>query len=138
MENKKRSHKAPTREQKLRRILDKIDDVLAPAFAAPDSLLAEQLWNILSALRGPDSAHGAAGQIKDATTAVLRKVSFPKTFAYDSPSFVSRTLAVAENDCAISVMLRNSGSVAEVAGDHFESHIKVGFKALGLKWESPN
>jgi hypothetical protein len=82
-----------------------------------------ELYNILTALRGPDVNDYDA--LKDATTAIIRGVALPAVSLVgaivndkDKRSFVeSRT------------MLR---------GGHFISHAEEAFTALGLKWNRFN
>jgi hypothetical protein len=131
----KRSHKALTKEQKLRRILDKIDDVLMVGYDDPDKEVAALLWDVLSALRGPDTNETSV--IKHATTAVLRKVAFPKTFDPSTISLVRKQRAIGENDNTNKAELRKEG-IDEITGTHFEQHAQQGFRALGLGWYSEN
>lgn len=55
----------------LRAKLDLIDDMLL-------SQDGRDLYNILSALRGPDASGGAALLVKSETTAAIRGAAFPK------------------------------------------------------------
>lgn len=54
-----------------RKELDRIDMFLANQ----PSVVARELWNILTALRGPDNGNDA---IKDETTCVIRTKAFPQ------------------------------------------------------------
>lgn len=60
-------------DAKVREILDKIDDVLAD-----DSPAGRQLWEVLTALRGPDSGNTVDKKTK---TVPIRRAAFPKTAA---------------------------------------------------------
>lgn len=54
-----------------REILDKIDE-----FLVQRNTNSQDLWDILTALRGPDSEHN---DIKHVTTVPIRSAAFPKT-----------------------------------------------------------
>lgn len=56
----------------VRRMVDQIDEFLA---TAPHEDV-QDLWNLLAALRGPDV--DPTGDLKSATTAVIRRKMFPK------------------------------------------------------------
>jgi hypothetical protein len=55
--------------KKLREALDQIDELLL------DPLLSRDLWDVLTALRGPDSENGV---LKVLYTAPLRSAAFPR------------------------------------------------------------
>ncbi len=127
-----------TDQQKLRRILNKIDTVLSASYN-DDSAVAAKLWDVLSALRGPDSELGNWHKIKDATTSVLRKIAFPKTFATLSGSIVMNEKATGASDSVARAALRSAiTSLEESTGVHFTGHIDKGFTALGLDWYTEN
>jgi hypothetical protein len=133
----KRSHKKLTSEQKLKSILNKIDTVLSAGYDSPDHDAASRLWDVLSALRGPDTVHPSADTIKYATTAVLRKIAFPKTFADDTRNVV-RNKAIGKSDTAAMVATRSGDKVRNVVGSHFASHANRGFLALRMTWSDKN
>jgi len=58
-------------DARVRKLLDEIDEMLLPGDVA-----ASELWNVLTALRGPDAEFDV---IKDVTTAPIRGAAFPKT-----------------------------------------------------------
>lgn len=91
----------------------------------------KDLWNILTALRGPDNW----SIDKAATTAVLRhNLGFT-----DSSRFMTQT------DClGFAEMRKNAKVFKDFNGDyyqnsdHFRSHIQRAFKSAGLKWDEVN
>lgn len=63
----------------VRSVLDAIDTILAqPSNVQGPSPDARALWDILTALRGPDSENT---DLKLETTCVIRRAAFPKTAA---------------------------------------------------------
>lgn len=84
---------------------------------------ADDLWAVLSALRGPDNGDW---KLKVATTAVIRhKLGLEK----------SNGQFVVMEDTELAVDYRKN------LGDdnsHFVSHAQRAFKALGLKWDALN
>jgi hypothetical protein len=90
-----------------------------------------------SALRGPDANHTDTDIVKYATTSVLRKFAFPKTFS-DRRGVVGDRLAVAEDDSSDKAIRRSGDSISPVAGVHFVSHICKAFKALDMVWSEEN
>src|SRR5574341_1987477 len=84
-----------------------------------------RLWNVLTALRGPDIADDNEN-IKTATTAVIRHAAFGpdsrvRDFGYvnpDSPEQRDRRL--------------------NIPRDHFWDHATLAFEALGFVWEAVN
>jgi len=107
-------------KRELRTALNRIQDMLdGKSYSA-------ELWDILVALRGPDSRNR---KIKNATTALIRLTAFPKrpclersVFAdSDSPELARRR----------QVLLRHEAN-------HFREHVRDAFAALGLKLEEPN
>ena len=99
---------------------------LRGALKAIEEMLTEEysgaLWDILTALRGPDSRDR---KIKYATTALIRSAAFPSrpcedrsVFGHDSKKLVKR---------------RSSLFRQKKDYPHFREHISDAFKALGLK-----
>ncbi|HWY36161.1 MAG TPA: hypothetical protein VNX68_16065 [Nitrosopumilaceae archaeon] len=89
-----------------------------------------KLWDILTALRGPDNEDRT---IKDEITAVIRNKALPSCDKYgaivcsDAPDsgrirYAIHTKAIVEHSDII----------------HFFFHAKRAFNALGLKWEEVN
>lgn len=112
---------------KLKRLLYRIDTVLAEA--SDDSI---KLWDILTALRGPD----ALGSLtKNATTAVIRATAFPRTYnsKQEGEPFGGAILATFKKDQSGNVAIRQG-----IDGGHFRSHAKYAFHALGLDWDKVN
>lgn len=107
----------------LRKHLNQIQEMLL-------SDVGPQLWDVLSALRGPDVKHY---DYKHATTEILRSAAFPSlpyrridlpaTFAYADKAPLATTRV-------------------ELAQDnqhyHFREHALKAFDALGLKWSEVN
>jgi len=115
---------------KVRKVLDVIDGVLAEGcrvgetgelLMPPDTYIdAADLWNILTALRGPDSCDC---DLKQQTTAIIRAHAFPKAAAG-----MHRVLAFV-----------NSVDTTIVCDDchHFESHVWEAARALGIPITPP-
>ncbi len=105
----------------LRQALDQIQEMLT---GKPYS---EDLWNILVALRGPDSRNR---KVKNATTAVIRSAAFPKQpcsalsiFGKDGPEMAGRRRE----------LFRTKSDL-----NHFREHIFAAFSSLGLKLGETN
>lgn len=101
---------------KIRKVLDRIDSVLAEGDA--DSA---RLWDVLTALRGPD--HYSNSERKMTGTTHVRAAAFPQTAASDSWYYAS--------------MKPTTDIVTEVQDSnldytHFESHLQRAFTVLGL------
>ncbi len=92
------------------------------AFDKQDSDAAWDVWNVVTALRGPDDRDG-----KSATTGVIRQAVYGRGFA--------RGLAC--DDTEDRVAIRQKLATAEGAG-HFAGHAERAFHALGLKWGENN
>ena len=104
------------RPKTLRQALDAIQKMLD---GQPYSL---ELWNVLTALRGPDSRNK---RIKYATTAVIRQAAFPKKPTDASSVFCSDTFLRAMRRRAL---FRNREDL-----NHFREHVRDAFAALGLQ-----
>ena len=105
----------------LRQALDVIQEMLDRKKYSAD------LWDILVALRGPDSRDRS---IKYATTAVIRQAAFPKrpcedrsVFGHDSPEYAERRRDLFHN---------------RSDHNHFREHVRDAFIALGLNLEESN
>lgn len=89
-----------------------------------------KLWDVMTALRGPD--HIAGGETryadKSATTAVIRY----KLVGIDTEA---RNYADIFNDSSNSAIRRRSMNTVD---DHFTRHAKKAFDALGLEWAVVN
>jgi hypothetical protein len=115
----------------VRDILHQIDLIFAAgsnsAYDEQAAKTARQLWDVLSALRGPDTENGNA---KCATTIVIRAACFPKTFL--------------KNEICIPALMDNddpsSPHVREYLDDtaHFTRHARKAFDVLGLSWATSN
>lgn len=105
------------RPRTLRQALDFIQEMLS------DRSYSLELWNVLTALRGPDSRNR---KIKYATTALIRSAAFPKRPCEDLSVFGVDSPALAERRREIHDL------------NHFQEHAKDAFDALGLKWGEAN
>jgi hypothetical protein len=91
-------------------------------------LAIRELWDVLTALRGPDDYK--LDYAKEATTAVIRSTAFPKTFARN-------------NDNVPAIFAKDSLSLTVKRNDiprssHFQRHAEDAFTALGLQWDENN
>jgi hypothetical protein len=124
-----------TVDERVREILDVIDNALRPSDKTVygyDQEVARKLWNILSALRGPDNA---SVFIKDATTGVIRRQAFPKTFKGNfGDSYLHRNLALSYTDDPGKVVFRRDF----MKQDHFGGHVIKAFNSLGLNFDAVN
>ena len=101
----------------LRRALDTIQDMLdGKSFSA-------ELWDVLVALRGPDSRDR---KIKSATTALIRTAAFPKRPCLERSVFAIK-------DTAELARRRRSLFATKHDNAHFREHVRDAFAALGLK-----
>lgn len=88
------------------------------------------LWDVLSALRGPDSE---SADMKDTTTAVIRQAAFGDLFD-EFPAIMHRD----DKEGAVyrgkmeSAMHRGKGNA------HFYRHARAAFHALELDWNCDN
>jgi hypothetical protein len=80
-----------------------------------------QLWDVLVALRGPDSR---TRQIKNATTAVIRTSAFPKR-----PCLERSVYAVKDTP----ILAKRRKVLLRLEQRHFREHVSDAFLALGLK-----
>ena len=131
----------PMRESKLnakgKALLNEIDEYLAYNEGA------KKLWDVLTALRGPDNENSyAANGMKNATTAVIRFTALPKTartvrsgltYPY-AASIGARIIADEKNN----VEARNSTKGRKAVGSHFLAHTYGAFDALGLSMGGVN
>ena len=100
----------------LRAALDEIQAMLT------NKPYSAKLWDVLVALRGPDSRDR---KIKYATTAIIRSAAFPRRpceersiFGQDSDETVKRRKKLFKD---------------KSDQNHFREHVKDAFSALGLK-----
>lgn len=92
-----------------------------------DIRIRKELWDILTALRGPDNNDPL---VKAATTEVIRRALGMS---------ISSNLALVSSDLPYKVEHRKRmvAGTARVT-DHFLTHAKSAFAALGLKWDELN
>jgi hypothetical protein len=117
-EGERPTFEPPKIDPELREVLDNIDQVLAK-----NDSNAKALWDVLTALRGPDSL---SYDLKSGTTAKIRKLAFPQASdRFSRAVFEYGTVKeVTYDDLAYAV-----------AGRHFFTHIDAAAQALGLvKW----
>jgi hypothetical protein len=118
----------------VRDILARIDAVFAAGAARHDdngkARTARQLWDVLSALRGPDNEHAS---IKYGTTAIIRAACFPKTYGDGN-----RDICIPATMCHDSEAYRLARSEAGTRGQHFANHARRAFDVLGLAWSEVN
>lgn len=96
-------------------------------FFADNTVVTEEhhkLWDVLTALRGPDSCNM---NTKEATTAVIRHAVFPQGRSNIPANIGMDDTWAAERRAK----MKNNGS-------HFWDHAWHAFNALGLKWNSTN
>jgi hypothetical protein len=111
-------------DSNLKQILNQIDNFLTTA----DRYQAQDLWSILTALRGPDSDND---QIKYETTAVIRALAFPeaaKTTGQREDSVYQATLGYMVN-----TKVTNQDTwlaVSKLKPGHFRDHIKFALRIL--------
>ncbi len=94
---------------------------LRQQFKAADGTTKQQIWSILTALRGPDNQDA---YLKDATTGLVRKAVFGNILV---PFAV-----VTEMDFSNYIDKRKDSS------GHFSYHAKEAFETLNLKWDEVN
>jgi len=107
----------------LRAALDQIGRMLG------DKNYGQDLWSILTALRGPDSQNLA---VKFATTAVLRDAAFPNRETVNGSVFRKDQIHFAATRRAIFEPGNKRDS------SHFRRHIYDAFEALGLNLREVN
>ena len=100
----------------LRGALDQIERLLNQQPYSGD------LWDILVALRGPDSRNR---KLKYATTAIIRQAAFPKRPCEDRSVFGADTSERAAR--------RRSLFANREDQNHFREHVRDSFDSLGLK-----
>jgi hypothetical protein len=107
-------------------MLKQISRFLTPVYKNEGIVSREErvkLWNVLSALRGPD--YGDSQKTKAATTAVIRHHALGDSAVED--------FALSRSDTLSSVNLRR-----KMSGLHFTEHAVDAFLALGLNWHELN
>ena len=103
---------------------------LRQQFRAANDTTKRQIWNILSALRGPDSENWGIGiREKSATTAIIRHKVFGATLENSSVGVSSHP---DRQDYA------DYRKTDNFISSHFSSHTKEAFSALNLKWSEVN
>lgn len=115
--------------QRVRRILDQIDEVLAEggrtsgySFQGPLSIDAAELWHVLTGLRGPDSENEV---LKGNTTAPIRRAAFPRCaqLARKGSGFAHGAFYGYDSKFRTTIC----GPI-----EHFEHHAIVAARALGI------
>lgn len=107
-----------------RKLLDQIDEFLTTAPLEE----AKQLWDVLSALRGPDEPR--LGGVKEACTIHIRQAAFPKfAAAFTAPHSLNN-----DRYCIGPTMTTDIPFYTEgfYMGSHLRGHILYAAYALGL------
>lgn len=104
------------RPKTLRQALDTIQDMLDGQPYSAD------LWDVLVALRGPDSRNR---KLKYATTALIRSAAFPKRPCEERSIFGDDSTQLA---CRRHQMMSRRQDF-----NHFREHVRDAFAALGLQ-----
>jgi hypothetical protein len=99
---------------------------LRQQFKAADKTSQKQIWNILTALRGPDNSTNMME--KASTTAVIRQAVFGAKSAVGN-------FADIESDNENAAFHRQNG---KFNSDHFKHHASSAFQSLNLKWDTVN
>lgn len=97
---------------------------LRKEFGAADSTSKQEIWGLLTALRGPDDGNL---HIKTATTAIIRQEIFGKNIAVYVPAQTN-----GDDGLSLKIRIQNAGY------SHFNGHAKEAFEVLGLKWDELN
>lgn len=105
-------------ESSVREMLDAIDTF----FVTKNEQESEELWDVLTALRGPDSKEDR--NLKPSTTVHIRIAAFPKFAAGLSNSHMA--------DFVTTERLHN---LDPFSPSHFLQHIHYAIKALGLGYQ---
>jgi hypothetical protein len=118
----------------LRKVLNTIDNYLATG----DQGDSRALWNILSALRGPDKLYPEVNKyylsVKDVTTSVIRAAAFPKTAALSHRDGGRVRASMMPDDFKYARVRTDR----DFPSDHFTGHARSAFRALGLDWNNQN
>lgn len=104
----------------------KFISTLRQQFKAADDKTKQQIWHILTALRGPDEENSYME--KESTTAIIRYTVFGKTSRI-------RSWADVESDNQKSADFRIQNQFKSY---HFRNHAEEAFKTLNLKWDEVN
>jgi len=117
--------------ERTREILDRIDEILLAGAKADwddaedDYGVAIELWNVLSALRGPDVKDGNEFDLKDTTTVHIRRAAFPKLAAWADR-------ARRQYAGGMQIWSRKRFDFSSEDDSHFIDHVRVAAKVLGL------
>jgi hypothetical protein len=114
----RRDSEEPTR--KVRVMLDQIDEFLSSRENGEDGS-ARKLWDVLTALRGPDDGDHS---LKQRTTCVIRTEAFPRTS--------ERSFNVGAEFSGGLIPFRAGCHQAKDFASHFTSHATHAAQALGL------
>lgn len=112
-----------------RDMLDLIDRFLLARMKDPcfTKTEAAKLWDVLSALRGPDFDDGKGIELKAATTVPIRRVAFPRLTAFLTKSGVYTDIPAAFSGADALMADIDVIDVAEarVNARHFPHHIRA-------------
>lgn len=104
----------------------------------------KKVWDVLTALRGPDGVHDADDLLKQSTTCVIRRRLFgdalsrldPLGYPYAAQNGDTPARAAQRATCDLESVPVSAASKHPHA--HFIRHAQRAFRALGLKWTSVN
>ena len=111
----------------LRKSLKTLDELLSRRYGC-------LLFDVLSALRGPDSNRDT---VKEATTGLIRGKAFPIVFTEDGPhNCLGLIVTHEDNEDLAKVRMALEKDPEE--SRHFLNHAKLAFNHLGLSWSNVN
>lgn len=92
----------------------------------------QDLWHVLTGLRGPDWTNDPIDHRKLATASVVRQVAFPGCALWGSNG------AFYEKDCQSHATTRKAMGGDTMTPSHYWRHAQLAFDALGLEWDTVN
>lgn len=107
-------------EKRTREVLDQIDAVLSKG-----NVVSEEVWNVLTALRGPDNGES---EPKRVATVPIRRAAFPRTT--EAHNNFGSTVFLADFGASTSKYDLNSGYDQD--DWHFDVHAQNAAQILGL------
>ena len=117
----------------VKKVLDTIDTFLSTS----DRFTASQLWNVLSALRGPDMPD-SNGELKARSTNHIRAAALPKTCARWQDSVDRTWMGPRDNKqfygdyAPVCASFYRDGDAVQFNGSHFGMHVESAAAVLGL------
>ncbi len=132
-EKKKRIHrKRINKPRSISEVLDVIDRFMVDETVTYD--VKTGLWNILSALRGPDEDIVGAQGRKWKSTSIIRSQAFPLTASSSAFVYLMGDVNNNNNNKDIDIKVDRSGMMLapKLLGYHFENHISRAATALKI------